>query len=201
MRVLEVRRHSLVKDHVHLSQAGVDLARRVGQTTGPFDLVYTSQITRTLETAVAMGFAVTGQSDGLDDLVAEARAEFGHHERWTWERPFAAFAELIRQGGATARLGRAQADAWRSIVRALPEGGRALVISHGSIIEIGLVACLPRHDHVAWGPPFDKCEGARLTYQDDAWVALELLRVDGQLVAATIAQTNLPGWSSRVNPV
>ncbi len=58
MRVLEVRRHSLVKDRVHLSQAGVDLARRVGAGTGPFDRVVTSQITRTLETAIAMGFAV-----------------------------------------------------------------------------------------------------------------------------------------------
>jgi broad specificity phosphatase PhoE len=181
MRVLEVRRHSLVKDHVHLSQAGVDLARRVGQTIGPFDLVYTSHITRTLETALAMGFAVTGQSDVPEAIVAEARAEFGHHERWSWERPFEGFARLVQQGGATARLGRAQADAWRAIVRALPEGGRALVISHGSIIEVGLVACFPRHDHAAWGPPFDKCEGARLTYQEDDWSALEQLRVGSAL--------------------
>jgi broad specificity phosphatase PhoE len=177
MRVLEVRRHSLVKDHVHLSRAGVHLARRVGADLGPFDLVHTSPITRTLETALAMGYAVDSQIAILGEVGAEARAEFGHHERWIWERPFAAFAELIQRGGATACLGRAQADAWRSIVRALPEGGRALVISHGSIIEVGLVACFPRHDHAAWGPPFDRCEGARLTFQDDDWTALELLRV------------------------
>ena len=77
----------------------------------------------------------------------------------------------------------------------------ALVISHGSLIEVGLVACFPHGDHAAWGPPFDKCEGARLTYQDGAWVALELLRVNGQLVAATIDQTNLPGRPSRLDPV
>jgi broad specificity phosphatase PhoE len=201
MRLLEVRRHSLVKDHVHLSQAGVDLARRVGATIGAFDLVYASQITRTLETAAAMGFAVTGQLDDLGDLVAEARAEFGHHERWTWERPFAAFAELIQQGGATARLGRAQAAAWAAIVRALPEGGRALVISHGSIIEIGVVACFPRHDHAAWGSPFDKCEGARLTFEDDDWIGLELLRVSGYGANMTAAQVDAPTGPRRSGSV
>jgi broad specificity phosphatase PhoE len=177
MRVLEVRRHSLVKDHVHLSQAGVDLARQVGAGMGPFDLVYTSHITRTLETALAMGFAVDSQLPVLGEVSAELRAEFGHHERWTWERPFAAFADLIRRGGATARLGRAQAETWRTIIRGVPEGGQALVISHGSIIEVGIVACLPHGDHAAWGPSFDKCEGARLTFEGDEWTALELLRV------------------------
>jgi len=61
MRMIEVRRHSLVQDHVHLSQAGIDLARPVGSTLGPFNRVVTSQILRTVETAVAMGFAVDGQ--------------------------------------------------------------------------------------------------------------------------------------------
>ncbi len=111
MRVLEVRRHSLVKDHVHLSQAGVDLARRVGAGTGPFDRVVTSQITRTLETAVAMGFAVDEQLAVLTEIEADARAEAGHHERWTWEEPFVTFVGLV-----------------------------ALVVSHGLVIEVWQVS-------------------------------------------------------------
>jgi hypothetical protein len=47
MRVIEVRRHSLVRDHVHVSKAGIELARRVGSDLGPFDRVVTSHITRT----------------------------------------------------------------------------------------------------------------------------------------------------------
>jgi broad specificity phosphatase PhoE len=177
MRVLEVRRHSLTIDHVHLSQAGVDLARRTGREIGPFDGVYTSHITRTLETAVAMGFAVNAQLPALGEIDAQVWAEIGHHERWSWEQPFAVFATLIRQGGATARLGRAQADAWRSFLDAAPAGGRVLVISHGRVIESGLVTCFPDADHAAWGAPFGKCEGARLTHEDGAWRSVELLRV------------------------
>jgi broad specificity phosphatase PhoE len=155
----------------------VDLARRVGAGTGPFDRVVTSRITRTLETAVAMGFAVDEQLAVLSEIEPDARTEAGHHDRWGWEEPFAAFARLVERGGATAGLGRAQAEAWRAVVEAVPEGGKALVISHGSLIEAGAVACFPDADHAAWGPPFGNCEGLRLVYEGDAWTAPELLRV------------------------
>lgn len=55
----------LVKDRAHLSQAGVEVARCVGASMGPFDCVVTSRITRTLETAIAMGFAVDEQLAAL----------------------------------------------------------------------------------------------------------------------------------------
>jgi broad specificity phosphatase PhoE len=176
MRVIEVRRHSLVRDHVHLSQAGIDLARRVGSTLGPFHRVVTSQITRTLETAIAMGFAVDDQWSVLGEIAPDVWAEIGH-ERWSWSEPFMTFARLAQGGGAAARLGRAQAEAWQAIVQELPDGGRALVISHGQVIEAGAVTCYPQADHATWGAPFDKCEGLRLTYANGQWIAPELLRV------------------------
>ena len=109
MRTLEVRRHSLVKDHVHLSQAGIALARRAGAGLGPFDRVLTSHITRTLETAVAMGFAVDEQLAVLGTIGPDAWAEVGYHDRWCWSDPFAAFAHLVEGGAPTARRGRGQA--------------------------------------------------------------------------------------------
>ena len=59
MRYLEIRRHSRrIQPNEHLSQEGVDLARRIGKEAGPFDLVVSSPELRASETAVAMGFAV-----------------------------------------------------------------------------------------------------------------------------------------------
>jgi broad specificity phosphatase PhoE len=179
MRVVEVRRHSLVRDHVHLSQAGIELARRVGSDLGPFDRVVTSHITRTLETAVAMGFAVDDQWAVLGEIPPDVLEEIGHHERWSWSDPFVAIARLIQQGGPTARLGQAQAEAWQAITDVLPEGGRALVISHGRVIESGAVTCYRHADHATWGAPFGKCEGLRLTFSNGAWLMPELLRVPG----------------------
>lgn len=59
MRYLEMRRYSKrIQPSEHLSQEGVELARRIGAGAGPFDLVITMPPPRMSETAVAMGFAV-----------------------------------------------------------------------------------------------------------------------------------------------
>ena len=60
MKTLEVRRHSARKlsGGSHLSQEGVDYARKLGATLGPYAQVVTSVVPRARETAIAMGFAV-----------------------------------------------------------------------------------------------------------------------------------------------
>jgi len=172
MRYLEVRRHTMRVEHgQHLSQAGVSLARRVGNALGPFDRVVTSTVPRAFETAIAMGFAVDEQLDQLSTLEDGVSAEID------WRAGFAVFARVIRQGGATARFAFRQADLWRSIVRALPDSGRALIITHGGIVEAGAVACLPQVDHATWGPSCDYCEGVRLAFDGEQFTAAELLRV------------------------
>ena len=66
MRTLEVRRHTMRrKPGQHLSQDGIELARLVGKTSGPFSLVVTSHIPRAIETAIAMGFEVDETNEFL----------------------------------------------------------------------------------------------------------------------------------------
>ncbi len=139
----------------------------------------TSTITRTLETAVTIGFAVDEQLAVLGEIPPDVWDEVGHHERWGWDEPFVAFARLVREGGPAARLGRALAKAWRAIVGDLPEDGRALIIFHGRVLEAGSVTCFPDADHAMWGPPFGTCEELQLTYVGDAWTAPKLLRLVG----------------------
>ena len=183
MRVLEIRRHSLTKKGTgrgsgsHLSQEGVALARQIGQTAGPFDRVLVSPVPRTIETAIAMGFAVDDVLPALGPEDGKLFAEVGHHERWTWEQPFVEFDRLVRLGGVTALLGQLQVEAWRRILASLPAGGHALAISHGRVIECGLVACLPQADYAAWGAPFRHCEGVRLVEDDRHAFEAELLRL------------------------
>ncbi|RLC96340.1 MAG: hypothetical protein DRI77_08740 [Chloroflexi bacterium] len=173
MRYVEVRRHSKrVKPGQHLSQAGINLARRVGSSLGPYDRVITSTIPRAFETAIAMGFAVDEQLDQLSEMGDDVDAEIH------WAAGFAEFARVIEQGGATARFARAQAQTWRSIAMALPDEGGALLITHGGIIEAGAVACLPRADHSAWGVACDYCEGVRLSFNGETFTEAEILRVE-----------------------
>ena len=177
MRYLEVRRHSmridLSHDLSHLSQAGVRLARQVGETMGPHDLVITSILPRAFETAIAMGFAVQRQYEQLNT--------FGEEDPFTdvrWSAGFAEIARGVRRGGAIGRFAQAQADLWRSITQTMPEGGRGLVITHGGFIEAGTAGCLPSLDHRGLGPACNYCEGVLLTFDGGTFAEVASLRVD-----------------------
>jgi len=183
MRTIEIRRHCLTKKGEgrgrgsHLSAEGVVQARRIGTGIGPFGLVLASHIPRTLETAVAMGFAVDELAEALGEIPLAVWDEIGHQERWAWEDPFVRFAEFVRRGGPTAELGARQREVWVRALEAVPDnGGSVLIVSHGRVIESGLVTCLPDGDFAAWGGPFHHGEGARMDYADGRFFNLRLLR-------------------------
>jgi broad specificity phosphatase PhoE len=168
MKTLEIRRHSLRKDGggSQLSQAGVDLARRLGAGMGPFARVATSVVPRARETAIAMGFAVDHEMVSM----ATDEATYAEFEASQWAsnaRPFAALAALVAARGATWLYAQAQLALWRDLMMAIPDGAAALVICHSGDIETALVACFPDADHAAWGGLFNPCEGARLVFDGD----------------------------------
>jgi broad specificity phosphatase PhoE len=171
-RYLEVRRHTTrAKPGVHLSPAGILRAQRVAQTSGPFARVVTSPVTRAYETAVAMGLAVDEQDERLAMMDDAVELEL------PWPFSFAEAAAAVQRGGAAARFAAAQAQVWRDVVAAVPDGGSALIITHGGIVELGAVGCMPRADHASWGPYCDTLEGIRLAFDGQDFVAAEVLRV------------------------
>jgi broad specificity phosphatase PhoE len=179
MRWLEVRRHSLTKKGAsrghgsHLSAAGVALARAVGGQIGPVAYVVTGTPPRTLETALAMGYAVDEVVDWPPGYVAGV---VEHHDQWRLPHPYLRYAELLAGGGELARVAQTHHGAWTDAVRAVPDGATALVISSGGAIEPALVACLPGADHAGWGAPFSHCDGARLSFVDGRFTGVELRR-------------------------
>jgi len=170
MRHVEVRRHTMrTKLGQHLSAAGIQLACRAGLRLGPLDLVITSTVPRAFETAVAMGYDVDEQLEQLNPFMGNAEIR--------WPASFAEFARVISQGGATARYAEAQATLWRSIVQRLPDGGQALIITHGGVVEAGAAACVPDADHRTWGPYCGYCEGVRLGLDGQRFTQVRVLRV------------------------
>jgi broad specificity phosphatase PhoE len=181
-----VRRHSYTKKEADgrgrgstLSRAGVELARRLGGSMGSFDYVLASEVPRTAETAIAMGFAVDDLVDMGGGLWDAATQEAGNrHAHWDWgHEAFRGYAELVAADGATAALGRLQVRLWRDVLRRLPADGSALVIAHGGLIEPGLVALCPDADHRAWGAAIGHCEGARLRFGRAGTAHVELIRL------------------------
>jgi broad specificity phosphatase PhoE len=170
-----------VKPGAHVSQAGVDLARRVGESMGRFDRVMTSTLPRAYETAIAMGYAVDEEAEWLttygDAIEAEA----------PYPQTFAAYIETVERGQATAAFARESARRWRAVAGHLPEAGRALMVSHGGVVELGAIGCLTADgvgvDFTAWGGPLDYCEGVRLMFAGDRCIDGEVLRVNQEAIA------------------
>jgi broad specificity phosphatase PhoE len=171
MPVIEHRRHSWRHpDGKHLTQQGVDLARRVGETMGKFDLVLTSKLPRAYETAIAMGYAVDRKEELLSELV-DLEPELD------WELGCAEFARAVRLGNLTAKVSSQYARFLREVAGELSPEGRALLVSHGGMIEVGVVGLLPEYDYGAWGPACERCEGVRMQFDGDVCVSAEILRV------------------------
>jgi broad specificity phosphatase PhoE len=178
-RQLAVFRHAMTKKGEargrgsHLSAAGVALARRVGAELGAFDVVAVTPVPRTMETALAMGFAVDAVLEFACGYVA---GEFERHAQWEWSTPYVRLAEMIRHGGKLAEVAEVDAALWRKLVADLPSGGRALIVSHGGSIEPVAVACLPAADHASWGGALAHCDGIVLSEEQGAFVEVELKR-------------------------
>jgi len=173
MRILEVRRHShRHSPALHLSQTGVDLARRVGAGPGKFDRVITGTLPRAFETAIAMGYAVDEQIEQLGMMNDAVTAAI------QWNAGYTAWMKAAHNSPVVAQYTQALAWLLRSLVSVLPDGGRALIISHGGIVEAGSVGCVPATMRFADDAACGYCEGVRLTFDGETVVNTEMLRVD-----------------------
>jgi broad specificity phosphatase PhoE len=180
MKSVQVLRHSFTKKGdsrdrgTHLSQEGVELARKVGDTLGSFDLVVASRAPRTAETAVALGYAVEDELS-YPDVMDGTGIDF--HAWWDWPEPFAEVARIMSSNENASRAGDSIADIWSGIAHSVHDGGTALVVSHGGIMEVGVVAALPDADRTKWGMPFAHCEGFILTMDGERFVDVSFTRL------------------------
>ena len=171
MKTIEVRRHSIrAKPGQNLIQQGVTLARLVGESMGKFDRVITSTSPRALQTAIAMGYAV--------DEEVELIATFGDDVELEcpWPASFAEYSAANRQNGATKRYTQRLAEFYVKLAESLPEGGAALVVNHGGVVELSVVACLPDADLTSLSDYIECCEGVRLTWDKGQFTGVEVLR-------------------------
>ena len=171
MKILEIRRHSIrAKPSGHLSQEGVSLARSVGETMKSFSFVATSMLARAYETAIAMGFAVNEQVELMNTYGAEIEA------RAPWPMPYYHYSVIVKENPVVAKYANQLTSYYENIMLKLIDGESALVVNHGGVVELGVVACLPNEDFSTWGDEASYCEGARL-FWDGKFVSGEVLRI------------------------
>lgn len=74
-------------------------------------------------------------------------------------------------------MGRAQVVIWQEALESVQPGQSVLVISHGRMIEAGLVEAIGEADFATWGPSIQHCEGVRLRYGAERLFDVRFMRL------------------------
>lgn len=173
-KLLEIRRHAeRTKPGPNLSRAGIDRARAAGASGPPFARVVTSPSPRAVQTAVAMGYPV--------DLEESVLQSFGSAITTLidWDAGFARWHQGVGGSPVIAAFATLQAAIWHQVVADILPGQAALIVTHGGMIEVGVMAVAPTLDWSVAGETLDYVEGVRLWFADERCVSACVLRFDG----------------------
>lgn len=187
MKYFEMRRHTMRrkyencksgtrKPRKHLSQAGIDLARQVGEdmrrdSTAPFHGVITSKKSRAIETALCFGFEVDVFTKSLSFYPEKI------YRQSKWPADFGKISNAVKKHKSVRKYAQQQADILALHIDQIEDGQTILGVSHGGIMELMAIGALPEENHENWGNIFNYCEGFRLARDGDQWVGIEVLRL------------------------
>ena len=180
MKYVEVFRHSKRGDGKGLSEEGRELARQArGLLASRYDLCISSPKERARETIEALGFeryevdeAFTAVNpwQPFDAPVSKLAKERGIIPLAAcWEIPEA--LNYLRLQGETFLA------AVKRVARKLPEEGRALVVSHGGILEAAALHGCPRYELSELGGEIGFCEGVVFIFEGEKSVGVEVKRL------------------------
>lgn len=172
MKIIEYHRHSIPGDGVHLIQAGVDLARKTGNSMTSFNYVITSPKERAFEIAIAMGYAVNDINEGSSTYGEDLEGEFDYDTLI-----FPKIKKLLSRQSHTLEFAKKQVNFLLTLAQTINDGEKLLLISHGGVIDIPLVFMFLNEDLTTWGGLFECCEGYRITIEENQFINYEILRV------------------------
>ncbi|USG60084.1 histidine phosphatase family protein [Sneathiella marina] len=182
MKVIEIRRHAMrQKPKAHLSLEGIELAKFASARMGPYDRVITSRLPRSMETAVAMGFEGAEHLEELGDIPDDIL------EKLNWPNTLQAISEIIKTNKDCFQFARRQAKIWLNCIKDLPEESRILIISHGGIMELGVMGSICLDGSSVTIDAFGYCEGIRLEYESEKYVNFnpQLMPEERRLINST----------------
>jgi len=180
MKFVEVYRHSKRGAGKGVSEEGRELAVRArALLASHYDLCVSSPKERARETLDVLGFERYEVDEAFNAVNPwepyDAEVTKLAKERGTiplaacWEIPEA--LSYLRMQGETF-LG-----AVKRIARKLPEEGRALVVSHGGILEAAALHGCPRYDLAELGGEIGFCEAVVFKFDDDKLAGIEVKRL------------------------
>jgi broad specificity phosphatase PhoE len=178
MNIVEVRRHAQRGEDGHIGAEGratCEKARR--SMEWPFDRYVASPKPRAVETLEALGAEGHETDERFGTLPHERLKPYEAEVRKLMEERdltlLAAYCEHDETVGILSEKGLDVLAALRDLAARLPEGGKALVVSHSGTIEPAACMALGLDYGDVFGADLDFCEGVRFYLEGD-----DILRVD-----------------------
>ena len=148
---------------------------------GNYDLALCSPKTRCRETMEAFGIKVYTEDEAFlplkTDEMDKYKAKITEIARKKKCSSFAACFKIPEAAKALRKQGEELVDVLRRIARELPDGGKALVVSHGGRIEPAALVGMDKFDLAAMGGEIAPCEGALFRFDGEKLVAVGILRI------------------------
>ncbi len=180
MKFVEVVRHSKRGAGKVLSEEGRELARRARALLAPhYDLCVSSPKERARETMEVLGY----ERYDVDEAFTAVNpwepfeAEVTKIAKDRGIIPLAACWEIPEALSYLKLQGETFLAAIKRIARKLPEGGRALVVSHGGILEAAALHGCARYHLDELGGEITFCEGVVFQLDGDKLVGIEVKRL------------------------
>ncbi len=180
MKYVDVFRHSKRGEGKGLSEEGRELARKAKSLLAAhYDLCVSSPKERARETIDAFGFkhfeideAFTAVNpwEPFEVQVSKLAKERG-------VIPLAACWEIHESLNYLRMQGETFLSAVKRIARKLPEEGRALIVSHGGILEAAALLGRPRYHLDEIGGEIGFCEGVAFRFDGENLSGIEIKRL------------------------
>jgi len=180
MKFVEAFRHSKRGESTGLNEEGRELARRARPLLAPrYDLCVSSPKERARETMEVFGFP----SYDVDEAFTAVNP---------WEPFDEAVTKLAKEKGITPLAacwfvpealkylrfqGETLLGAIHRIARKLPEGGRALVVTHGGILEAAALLGGPRYELDELGGEISFAEGVVFKFDGEKLTGVDVKRL------------------------
>ena len=180
MKYVEVFRHSKRGEGKSLSEEGRELALRAKALLAPhYGLCVSSPKERAQETMQAFGFE-RYEVDEAFTAINPWEPFDGEVSKLAKERgliPLAACWEIPEALNYLRMQGETMLGAIKRIARKLPEEGRALVVSHGGLLEAAALHGCARYDLNELGGEIGFCEAVVFKFEDENLAGAEVKRM------------------------
>ena len=162
MQVFHLRHSHREGKNPHISKKGLTLANEIGKKLPSFDVVLSSSSVRAIETAIAMGFAIT-DTINFDDAMPKTTSQDTNQMGYD---TFIEYSEKIQSDSRFKDFSMNLVQFLNNKLKLFEKANNVLIISHGGMIEISTIGYLPDIDYSSWGKCVDHCKGVKLVFKN-----------------------------------